>query len=220
MSDHPLARVPATPQPWRPVPAADPVAGRPAGPAAGPADATDVLGSCAPLRELTRLILEAALEVELDHHLGAERSRNRDDVNSHNGHRPKTVLTTFGPVEVLMPRDRNGSFSPAILPKYRRDLTGREPLLLSLAARGLPRAEFEARLAELYGDSPPTAPLARVADRIARRLGLWQRRLLAPRYLVLFADTAAVPDSRGLVDLALAVAADGKRELLALWWAG
>ncbi|MBF9073673.1 transposase [Streptacidiphilus fuscans] len=186
----------------------------------GPGDATDLLGSCdAPLRDVTRLILEAALQVELDHHLNgcAEDPDDRTDVNSHNGHRPKTVLTTFGPVEVLMPRDRRGSFSPAILPKYRRDLAGREPLLLSLAARGLPRTDFEARLVQFYGDSPPSAPLSHVADRVASRLHLWQRRRLASRYLVLFADTAVIPGTREVVHLAVAVAADGRRELLSLW---
>ncbi|MEY9848992.1 transposase [Streptacidiphilus sp. MAP5-3] len=193
------------------------------GPGYSHGDASDLLGSCdAPLRDVTRLILEAALQVELDHHLNgcAEDPDDRADVNSHNGHRPKTVLTTFGPVEVLMPRDRRGSFSPAILPKYRRDLAGREPLLLSLAARGLPRADFEARLVQFYGDSPPAAPLSHVADRVAARLHLWQRRRLAPRYLVLFADTATVPGGREAVHLAVAVAADGRRELLSLWAAG
>ncbi|WP_052441659.1 IS256 family transposase [Streptacidiphilus anmyonensis] len=226
----------------------DPLPGSPAAvpsrrpnpwPGPGRTDAVGLLGCDAPLRELTRLVLEAALQVELDHHLGSEderaRASGRSDVNSHNGHRPKTVLTAFGPVEVLMPRDRKGSFSPAILPKYRRDLCGRESLILSLAARGLPRPDFEARLAELYGASPPAAPLPRVADRVAAHLRLWQRRRLAPRYPLLFADRAAVgtgraaaergavqrgPLGHGVVDLALAVTVDGRRELLGVWAPG
>src|SRR5574340_478427 len=105
------------------------------------------------LGELTKMIIESAAEGELDDHLGYGKHdrAGRDGGNSRNGARTKQVLTDIGPVEVAIPRDRDGSFEPQIVRKRQRRLSGVEPLVISLSAKGLTHGEICAHLAEVYG---------------------------------------------------------------------
>jgi putative transposase len=105
------------------------------------------------LGKLTKMVVEGALEGELDDHLGYEKNdpAGRDGGNSRNGHRPKTVLTEAGPVEFRVPRDRDSSFEPRIIAKRQRRLTGVDELVISLSAKGLTHGEIAAHLAEVYG---------------------------------------------------------------------
>ena len=105
------------------------------------------------LGRLTKVVLEGALEGEMDAHLGYARHdpAGRDGGNSRNGYRAKTVLTDVGPVEVAVPRDRDASFAPAIVAKRQRRLTGVDDLVISLVAKGLTTGEVQAHLAEIYG---------------------------------------------------------------------
>src|SRR6201993_4159048 len=105
------------------------------------------------LGKLTKMVIEGALEGELDDHLGYAKHDpvGRDGGNSRNGRRGKTVLTDIGPGEVGVPRDRDGSFEPRLLPKYQRRLPGVEDLVISLSAKGLTTGEICAHLAEVYG---------------------------------------------------------------------
>src|SRR6516225_8535683 len=105
------------------------------------------------LGKLTKMVIEGALEGELDDHLGYEKNdpAGRDGGNSRNGRRGKTVLTEAGPVELSVPRDRDSSFEPKIVGKRQRRLTGVEDLVISLSAKGLTHGEICAHLAEVYG---------------------------------------------------------------------
>src|SRR3954452_24884013 len=105
------------------------------------------------LAQLTKRVLEAALEGEISDHLGYDRHDppGRDSGNSRNGHRSKTVLTEAGPVELDVPRDRDGSFEPRIVAKRQRRLSGVDELVISLSAKGLTTGEVQAHLAEVYG---------------------------------------------------------------------
>src|SRR5215472_14813008 len=102
------------------------------------------------LGKLTKMVIEGALEGELDDHLGYEKNdpAGRDGGNSRNGHRAKTVLTEAGPVELSVPRDRDSSFEPKIVAKRQRRLTGVDEIVISLSAKGLTHGEICAHLAE------------------------------------------------------------------------
>jgi hypothetical protein len=105
------------------------------------------------LGKLTKLVIEGALEGELDDHLGYEKNdpAGRNGGNSRNGHRAKTLLTDTGPVEITVPRDRDSSFEPEIVAKRQRRLAGVEDMVISLSAKGLTHGEIAAHLAEVYG---------------------------------------------------------------------
>ena len=103
------------------------------------------------LGKLTKMVIEGALEGELDDHLGYAKHdpEGRDGGNSRNGYRGKTVITGTGPVEISVPRDRDSSFEPRIAAKRQRRLTGVDDMVISLSARGLTHGEISAHLAEV-----------------------------------------------------------------------
>ena len=103
------------------------------------------------LGRLTKMVVEGALEGELDDHLGYGKHdpAGRNGSNSRNGHRAKTVLTEAGPVELLVPRDRDSSFEPRIVAKRQRRLTGVEEMVISLSAKGLTHGEISGLSADL-----------------------------------------------------------------------
>src|SRR6201984_2486461 len=105
------------------------------------------------LGRLTKMVIEGALEGELDDHLGYGKHdpEGRDGGNSRNGRRAKTILTEAGPVELSVPRDRDSSFEPKIVAKRQRRLTGVEEIVISLSAKGLTHGEIAAHLQEIYG---------------------------------------------------------------------
>ncbi len=107
------------------------------------------------LQQLTKRVLESALEGEITDHLGYEKHdpAGAGSGNCRNGVRAKTVLTEVGPVEIEVPRDREGSFEPQIVKKRQRRLTGVDEMVLSLSARGLTHGDISAHLAEVYGAS-------------------------------------------------------------------
>src|SRR3984957_19783544 len=176
------------------------------------------------LGRLTKVVLEGALEGELDAHLGYAKHdpAGRDGQNSRNGHRAKTVLTDVGPVEIDMPRDRDASFAPKIVAKRQRRLGGVDDMVISLVAKGLTTGEVRAHLAEIYGAEVSRDTISTIPDRVLEGLAEWQSRPLDPVYAVLFIDVINVKIRDGNVAsrpvyVALAVTADGERDVLGLW---
>ena len=176
------------------------------------------------LGRLTKVVLEGALEGELDAHLGYARHdpAGRDGGNSRNGHRAKTVLTDVGPVEIDVPRDRDASFAPAIVAKRQRRLGGVGDLVISLVAKGLTTGEVQAHLAEIYGAEVSRDTISTITDRVLEGLAEWQSRPLDPVYAVLFIDVINVKIRDGQVAnrpiyVVLGVTADGERDVLGLW---
>ena len=176
------------------------------------------------LGQLTKMIIEAAAEGEMDEHLGYTKhhSAGRDGANSRNGARTKVVLTDIGPVEVAIPRDREGTFEPQIVRKRQRRLNGIDGLVISLSARGLTHGEIAAHLAEVYGASVSKQTITTITDRVINAMNEWQSRPLDPVYPVVFIDAINVKIRDGNVAnrpiyIALAVTVDGTREVLGLW---
>lgn len=176
------------------------------------------------LGKLTKLVLESALEGELDDHLGytPHDAAGRGSGNSRNGRRAKTVLTEAGPVEIEVPRDRDGSFEPKIVAKRQRRLAGIEELVISLSAKGLTTGEISAHLAEVYGAEVSKQTISTITDRVLAGMAEWQNRPLDAVYPVVFVDVINVKIREGNVAnrpiyVALAVTGEGTREVLGLW---
>ena len=114
------------------------------------------------------MVVEGALEGEMDDHLGYCRHdpAGRDGGNSRNGHRAKTVITEAGPVEISVPRDRDSSFEPKIVAKRQRRLTGVEEMVVSLSAKGLTHGEISAHLQEIYGAEVSKQTITAITDRV------------------------------------------------------
>ena len=128
------------------------------------------------LGKLSKMVLEGALEGELDDHLGYEKNdpAGRDGGNSRNGYRAKTVLTDSGPVEINVPRDRDASFEPKIVAKRQRRLTGVNEMVISLSAKGLTHGEMFAHLAGVYGAEVSKQTITAITDRVMEGLAGWQ----------------------------------------------
>jgi putative transposase len=176
------------------------------------------------LGRLTKMVVESALEGELDDHLGYGRHdpAGRDGGNSRNGRRGKTVLTEAGPVEIAVPRDRDSSFEPRIVAKRQRRLSGVDDLVISLSAKGLTHGEICAHLAEIYGAEVSKQTISTITDRVIEGMAEWQNRPLDPVYPVVFIDCINVKIRDGQVAnrpiyVALAVTVDGTRDILGLW---
>src|SRR3954451_793136 len=188
------------------------------------ADGLQLAGEGGLLAQLTKRLLESALEGELTDHLGYDRHdvAGRDGGNSRNGHRPKTGLTEVGRVEVDVPRDRDGSFEPKIVAKRQRRLAGVDELVISLSAKGLTTGEVQAHLAEVYGAQVSRQTISTITDKVLDAMTEWQNRPLDPVYPVLFIDAIHVKIRDGQVAnrplyVALAVTCEGQRDILGLW---
>src|SRR3954463_9323647 len=134
------------------------------------------------LQQLTKRVLESALEGEITDHLGYDKGdpAGKNGGNSRNGVRGKTVLTEVGPVELAVPRDRDGSFEPQIVRKRQRRLTGVEDMVISLSAKGLTTGEIAAHLAEVYGAEVSRQTISTITDKVVEGMAEWQNRPLDP----------------------------------------
>ena len=188
------------------------------------AEGLRLVGEGGLLARLTKRVVESALEGELDDHLGYGKHdpAGRNGGNSRNGTRAKTLLTEAGPVPIEVPRDRDGSFSPQLVRKRQRRLSGVDDLVISLSAKGLTHGEICAHLAEVYGAQVSKQTITAITDRVVEGLGEWQNRPLDSVYPVIFIDAINVKIRDGNVAnrpiyVALAVTVDGTRDILGLW---
>ncbi|WP_372446826.1 IS256 family transposase [Microbispora oryzae] len=188
------------------------------------AEGLELVGENGLLGRLTKLVLESALEGELTDHLGYDKHdpAGRGSGNSRNGSRTKTVITDVGPVEIDVPRDRDASFEPKIVRKRQRRLSGVDEMVISLAAKGLTTGEISAHLAEIYGVEVSKQTISTITDKVIEGMTEWQNRPLDPVYPVVFIDAIHVKIRDGQVAnrpiyVALAVTADGERDILGLW---
>jgi putative transposase len=177
------------------------------------------------LAQMTKAVLERALDVEIADHLGYEAGdpAGHGSGNSRNGHGRKSVLTTAGPVELEVPRDRNATFSPAIVPKRKRRLGQVEDMILSLYARGMSTRDITEHLAEVYGANVSAATISRVTDVITDEITAWQSRPVDPVYPILYIDAIRIKIRDGGVvankaaHVVIGVDIDGIKQVLGIW---
>jgi putative transposase len=185
----------------------------------------DLTGDDGLFKQLKKALIERALGAELTEHLGYEKgdAAGRGKGNSRNGTSSKTVLTEDGEVEIAVPRDRAGSFEPQLIAKGQTRFDGFDEKILSLYARGLSVREIQGHLAELYGTDVSPDLISRVTDAVLDEVREWQNRPLEPVYPVVFFDALRVKiRDDGLVKnkavyVALALNADGEKDVLGLW---
>ena len=188
------------------------------------AEGVELVGAGGLLTRLTKSVLETALEAEMTQHLGYDKHdpMGRNGANSRNGTRTKTVVTEIGPVDIEVPRDREGSFEPAIVRKRQRRLTGVDDIVLSLTARGLTTGEIVAHFAEVYGATVSKDTISRITDKVVEEMTEWRNRPLDRVYPVLFIDALVVKVRDGQVVnrpvyVVIGVTVNGERDILGLW---
>jgi len=177
------------------------------------------------LKQLTKALIERAMEAELSVELGYQKGQPGDKptTNRRNGRTTKTLRTDHGPMEVSVPRDRAGDFEPAIVPKHSREWRGFDEKILSMYALGLTTRQIQDHLKDIYAVDVSPELISRVTDEVKAHLDEWRGRPLDPVYPVVFFDALRVSIrdggsvSKKAVHVALAVRMDGRKEVLGLW---
>lgn len=185
----------------------------------------DLLGENGILKQLTKAIVERALQAELAIHLGHDKHEAvvNDSGNTRNGSSAKTLKSDFGALPIDIPRDRDGSFEPQLVAKHQTRWTGFDDKILSLYARGMTVREIQSHLEEMYGAEVSPTLISSVTDAVMDEVKAWQVRPLDALYPIVYLDCihAKVRDSGAVrvkaVYLALGVNLNGDKELLGLW---
>jgi putative transposase len=185
----------------------------------------DLTGPDGLLKRLTGALVERAMSAELTHHLGYESGEypTEEQSNRRNGTTAKTLRTEQGAVTVQVPRDRDGTFEPQIVPKHQRQFNGFDDKIISMYARGMSVRDIRAHLEEIYGVSVDPDLISRVTDSVVDELKAWQNRPLDTLYLVVYLDALVVKiRDKGVVQnkavyLAVGVGLDGAKDVLGMW---
>ena len=191
---------------------------------AGAGTGEEITGSGGLLSQLTKRLVERAMEVELTDHLGYELYQEPPGGtgNTRNGSMAKTLVTEHGEVRIDTPRDRAGSFEPQIVRKRQRRFEGFDDKILALYSRGMSTRDIEAHLEEIYGVKVGRDLISRVTDAVMDDVRAWQTRALDDIYPVLFLDALVLKIrdggtvTRKACYLALAINMDGERQVLGM----
>jgi putative transposase len=186
----------------------------------------DLIGENGLLKQLTKLLVERALDAELTEHLGHERNEAVANTtgNTRNGKSKKTLKGDFGELLIEVPRDRHGSFEPQLIPKHQTRWAGFDDKIISLYARGMTVREIQAHLEEMYGTEVSPSLISSVTDAVADEVKTWQARPLDAIYPIVYLDCIHVKVREGAVRvkavyLAIGITMTGDKEVLGLWLA-
>jgi putative transposase len=193
---------------------------------AGASTEEEIAGRGGLLAELTKRLVERAMEVELTDHVGYEAHQEPPGGggNTHNGTTPNTLLCEHGKVAIDAPRDRDGSFEPQIVRKRQRRFVGFDEKILALYSRGLSTRDIEAHLQEMYGVKVGRDLISRVTDGVMDDVRDWAKRPLEDVYPIVFLDCMVLKIREGgtvqrrALYLALGVTLDGDRDVLGMWF--
>ena len=186
----------------------------------------DLIGENGLLKQLTKMLVERALEVEMTDHLGHDKSGavSNDSANTRNGHSAKTLKGDFGALPIDIPRDRQGTFDPQIIAKHQTRWTGFDDKIISLYARGLTVREIQSHLEEMYGTEVSPSLISSVTDAVSEEVKAWQARPLDAIYPIVYLDCIHVKVREGAIRikavyLAIGITMSGEKEVLGLWLA-
>ncbi len=186
----------------------------------------DLIGENGLLKQLTKLLVEKALDAEMTEHLGHHRHAPVANAagNARNGRSRKTLKGDFGELPIEVPRDRQGSFEPQLIPKHQTRWAGFDDKILSLYARGMTVREIQAHLEEMYGAEISSSLISTVTDAVIEEVKAWQARPLDAVYPIVYLDCIHVKVRDGSVRvkavyLAIGVTMAGEKEVLGLWLA-
>lgn len=172
---------------------------------------------------LTKITIEAALNAELDDHLGYDKHQKSSTSNSRNGYSSKTLKTEDGQFELSTPRDRDGSFEPQLVKKQQTRFTSMDDKILSLYAKGMTTREIVATFKEMYDADVSASLISKVTDAVIEQVVEWQSRPLDAVYPIVYLDCIVVKirQDRQVINksvyLALGVNIEGHKELLGMW---
>lgn len=186
----------------------------------------DLIGENGLLKQLTKLLVERALDAEMAEHLGHGKHEPVANAsgNTRNGRSRKTLKGEFGELPIEVPRDRQGSFEPQLVPKHQTRWVGFDERILSLYARGMTVREIQAHLEEMYGAEVSPSLISSVTDAVVDEVKVWQARPLDAVYPIVYLDCLHVKVRDGAVRvkavyLAIGVTLAGEKEVLGLWLA-
>ena len=175
------------------------------------------------LGQLQKRGLEKMLEGELDAHLGYEKHEKTPIPNARNGFSNKKIKSSFGETQIQVPRDRDATFNPVIVPKRQNMLDGLENVIVSLYAKGMSNSDIEEQIREVYNFEVSTSTISRITDSVSNDIVAWQNRPLDPVYLIVWMDGIVfkVRENSKVVNktiyLAVGLNRDGKKEVLGMW---
>ena len=186
----------------------------------------DLIGENGLLKQLTKLLVEKALDAELTEHLGHERNGAvaNSSGNTRNGKSSKTLKGDFGELPIEVPRDRHGSFEPQLVAKHQTRWSGFDDKIISLYARGMTVREIQGHLQEMYGTEVSPSLISSVTDAVSDEVKAWQARPLDTIYPIVYLDCIHVKVREGAVRvkavyLAIGINMSGEKEVLGLWLA-
>ena len=185
----------------------------------------DVFGQDGIIKQFSKAVIERAMQAELSETLGYEKNDQgeKKTSNRRNGTSTKVLRTDQGPMEIEIPRDREGQFEPQIIPKHQRQWQGFDEKILSMYALGLTTRQIGDHLKEIYNVDVSPELISRVTDEVKELLGEWRNRALDAFYPVIFMDAIRLSireDAQVIkkaVYLALAIRIDGQKEILGMW---
>ena len=185
----------------------------------------DVLGDNGLLKQLTKAVLERAMQAELTHHLGYEKHdpKGQNSGNSRNGKSKKTLKGEFGALPIDVPRDRQASFEPKIVPTGQTRFEGFDDKILSLYARGMTTRQVQQHLEEIYQIEVSASLISAVTDSVIDEVRAWQSRPLESIYPVVYFDCLMVKIRDGAhvinkaIYLAPGLTREGQKDALGLW---
>ena len=183
----------------------------------GPAGFKDVFS------QLSKAVMERMFDGEMDHHLNREKHEQTVDGNYRNGTSSKSVRTEHGEINLDIPRDRNSTFEPALIPKHQRQIDGFDEFVINLYARGFSTRDIKGFIAEQYNYDVSHELISNITDKILPDLNAWRNRSLDSHYVVIYLDAlvvkakdASMIKNKSLY-LAIGITLEGKKEVLGMW---
>lgn len=186
----------------------------------------DLVGENGLLKQLTKMLVEKALNAEMTEHLGHQKHEPVANAsgNTRNGHSRKVLKGDFGELPIEIPRDRDGTFEPRLVAKHQTRWSGFDDKIISLYARGMTVREIQAHLEEMYGAEVSPSLISSITDTVIDEVKAWQSRPLDAVYPIVYMDCLHVKVREGSVRvkavyLAIGITMNGEKEVLGLWLA-
>ena len=186
-------------------------------------DLSNILGKEGLIKQLSKCILERALEAEMQSHLGYDRYKRNDSENARNGSFKKSLATENGQLELEVPRDRKGNFEPVIVKKKQSRIEGLDDKVISLYAKGMSLSDIKIQMQELYEAEISESLISRITDDVIDDVTLWQGRALESVYPIVFFDCLVVKvrQEKRIINksvyVALGIDLSGHKDVLGLW---
>lgn len=174
-------------------------------------------------KEMHKRAVEHMLDAELDAHLDNEKHEKTKGGNYRNGHGTKKIKSSFGEAEIRVPRDREGSFEPALVPKRHNIIEGLENIIISFYAKGMSVSDIEEQIREMYDFEVSTSTISRITSAVASEVTAWQNRPLEDLYLIVWMDGIVfkVRENSKVINktvyLAVGLNREGRKEVLGMW---